>query len=488
MSKCRGNLGNSRKQFAATVWGERRCSCGLVKSPRLSRALKLAVAKRGLMLIVSLVVALICSLNAGVAQAQVVFSDDAYRQLAEADSPDTISVGTKITFLNWQQYKKFMPVGMQAAFSGKYPLHIGAEPTYTMEVGPAHDFAQPGDLVKNTEKYGGQATLERLPSGGWMIKGYVAGLPFPNPQEPNRGIKLLYNVWFFYRTGIVRNNNVGFLVDRYGNKSFTEIEAVFYGMSHLSVPGLPIDRPYAHGRLYSTRFQLEIPEQTKYTTELTELSDDPRQLPEVYVFLPSLRRSLRLSAAAKCSPILGTDYSQDDNSWQPTNFDVKYLGHKKLLTFIGDPNKAYMKESYVGLSKGEPASTYPGWPKYGTGLWELRNYQVIDLAWIKSLGRYCYSHTVFYVDDQMHWAPYHDNYDNGGKLWKLFHLKWAPMQYHGVTTLLYNGYAGNAMIDIENSHVSAGASYNQTLDDAVPGEYKDVEGMSSPGNLARIMK
>jgi len=487
MNKHHRNLGKSRKTFAAAARRDRRGSCGSVKSPLDSSPLELAGATRRLMLVVSLVVAFTCSLKPGVAQAQVTFSEDAFHQLADADSPDTIPVGTKITLQNWQQYKKFMPVQMQAAFSGQYPLHIGSEPMYTMEVGPAHDFPPPGNLAKNTEKYGGQARLERLPSGGFMIKGYVAGLPFPNPQEPNRGIKILYNNWFFYR-GVVRNNNTGFLVDRYGNKSFTTIEAVFYGMSHLSVPGLPIDRPFANGRLYSTRFMLMVPEQTKYTTELTELSDDPRKLPEVYAFLPSLRRSLRLSAAAKCSPILGTDYIQDDNSWQPTNFDVKYLGHKKLLTFIGDPKKAYTKESYVGLSEGEPASTYPGWPKYGTGLWELRNYQVIDLAWIQSLGRYCYSHSVFYEDDQLHWAPYHDNFDNSGKLWKVFFLKWAPMNYHGVTTLLYNGYAGNAMIDIENTHVSAGASYDQTLDDDVPGEYKDVESMSDPSNLAKIMK
>ncbi len=477
---------NGLKAIAvAAVRGNRRCLSGSVTARPNGRALNVP---RKLLLILTIAVTLFCSHKQNTARAEVAFSEDAYRQLADADSPDTIPVGTKITLQNWQQYKKFMPVQMQAAFSGQYSLHIGAEPVHTMEMGPAHDFPPPGDLAKNTEKYSGQVRLEPLPSGGWLIKGYVAGLPFPNPQEPNRGVKFMYNAWFFYRTGIVRNDNVGFLVDRYGNKSFTSIEAVFYGMSHLSVPGLPIDRPYANGRLYSTRFQLQIPEQTKYTTELTELSDDPRKLPEVYVFLPSLRRSLRLSSAAKCSPILGTDYIQDDNSWQPTNFDVKYLGHKKLLTFIGDPKKAYTKESYVGLSEGEPANTYPGWPKYGTGKWELRNYHVIDLAWIKALGRYCYSHSVFYVDDQLQWAPYHDNYDNNGKLWKVFHLKWAPMNYHGETTLIYNGYAGNAMIDMENSHVSAGATYNQTLDDDVPGEYKDVEGMSSPGNLARIMK
>jgi len=92
------------------------------------------------MLVVSLFVAFTCSLNAGVAQAQVAFSEDAYRALADADSPDTIPVGTKITLQNWQRYKKFMPVQIQAVFSGQYPLHIGSEPMYTMAVGPAHDF------------------------------------------------------------------------------------------------------------------------------------------------------------------------------------------------------------------------------------------------------------------------------------------------------------------------------------------------------------
>jgi hypothetical protein len=478
-----GNLGSPRKALAAPGWENDHRSRRNAKTGLDGRRLK---AMRGLMLIAGL--AAFISLSTRVAQAQIVFSEDAYHQLADADSPDTIPVGTKITLQNWQQYKKFMPLGMQAAFSGQYPFHIGPEPVYTMEVGPTHDFPPPGNLAQNTEKYSGQVKLEKLPSGQWMIRGYVAGVPFPNPQEPNRGVKLMYNYWFFYRTGIVHNNNVGFLVDRYGNKSSTLVEAVFYGMSHLSVPGLPIDRPFANGRLYSTRFELQIPEQTKYTTELTELSDDPLKLPEVYVFLPSLRRSLRLSSAAKCSPILGLDYVQDDNSWQPTNFNVKYLGNKKLLTYMGDPKKAFKKEAYVGLADGEPAGTFPSWPKDGTGLWELRKYHVIDLRWNQSLGRYCYTHVIYYVDDQLNWTPYHDNYDNSEKLWKFFDLKWAPMNYHGQTTLLYNGYAANAMIDFQNTHMSAGATYDQTLDDDVPGEYKDVEGMSSPGNLAKIMK
>jgi len=488
MSKHCRNCLESLNAFAQAVWGGHHGPRGSARSASNSRSSKLANAMRGLMAPLGLAVLLICSLHPGLAMAQVTFNEEVYRQLVDADSPDTVPVGTKITVANWQQYKKFLPVSVQALFSGQYRLHIGPEPMYTIEVGPTHDFPQPGEVAKNTEKYSSQVKLEKLPSGGMLMTGYVAGIPFPNPQEPNRGIKVLYNDWTRFKTNIVHNSNVGFLVDRYGNKSFTIVDAAFYGLSHLSEPGLPMSLPYAHGVFYATRFQLLAPEQTKYTTEITQVPEDAQRLPEVFVFLPSLRRSLRLSAAAKCSPILGTDYVQDDNSYQPPTFDVKYLGTKKLLTWYGYPNKGFLRSSYVGVAENEPPGTYPGWPKYGTGLWELRKYHVIDLRWIKSQGGYCYSHTVFYDDDQTNFSPYHDNYDNEGKLWKLYHIKWTPMTYHGVTTVFAYGYSANAMTDIENTHTSAGASLDQTLDDDAPAEFKDVHGMSDPSNLQKIMK
>ena len=57
-----------------------------------------------------------------------------YDELVDASSPDTIPPGTKITLQNWTQYKRFMMVWMQLAFSGKvafpyrrYPrLHDGS--------------------------------------------------------------------------------------------------------------------------------------------------------------------------------------------------------------------------------------------------------------------------------------------------------------------------------------------------------------------------
>jgi len=422
------------------------------------------------------------------ARAEYLFNEDNYRQLADADSPESIPIGTKITLQNWQQYRKFMTVQMQAAFSGQYARHIGAEPMYTMEVGPATDFPPPGDMAKNTEKYSGQARLEKLPSGGYTIKGYVAGVPFPNPQEPDRGVKMLYNAWTTYRPNILHNLNVGFLVDRYGNKTTNDVDAAFFELSHLSEPGLPIDMPYAKGRLYATRYYVTAPEQSKYTTQITEVYDDPTRLPENYVFLPSLRRSLRLSAAARCSPILGTDYIQDDNSWLPPNFDVRFLGDKKLLTWIGDPAKGFQRSTYQGVAAGEPGGTWPGWPKYGTGHWELRKYHILDLVWLPGKGSYCYSHSIFYIEAQNNIRTMGDGYDTTNKLWKAFWLFYTPLMLRGQKTMFVVSYSAPTMTDFQNTHSSIATVFDQKINDEVPGEYKDVQGMSDPGSLARIMK
>src|SRR5215470_18022539 len=50
----------------------------------------------------------------GVAAAQITYDVANYKALADADSADTIPPGTKITLQNWQQYKKFMPMWVQA--------------------------------------------------------------------------------------------------------------------------------------------------------------------------------------------------------------------------------------------------------------------------------------------------------------------------------------------------------------------------------------
>ena len=127
---------------------------------------------------------------------------------------------------------------------------------------------------------------------------------------------------------------------------------------------MPINPDYGKGYLQTARYFVLSPEQTRYTTQLAQQPDDPLKVQEIYVFLPSLRRSLRLSSAARCSPILGTDWVQDDNSdgmaFQIPNFNVRFVGQKKLL-FIVHANDPGMYDNQNYLLK----SSVPAFPAQG---------------------------------------------------------------------------------------------------------------------------
>ena len=73
----------------------------------------------------------------------------------------------------------------------------------------------------------------------------------------------------------------------------------------LSDSPYPQDMPDNDGNIFANRFMELAPEQARYTTSLELISKDPARLTEEYVFLPSLRRSLRLSSASRRTPTLG---------------------------------------------------------------------------------------------------------------------------------------------------------------------------------------
>jgi hypothetical protein len=429
-----------------------------------------------------------CAASASAQMPDDRWNADYYKNLVDANSPETIPPGTKITLQNWKKYRRFMPYWLQAAFAGNFHFKVGPEPEYTIEVEPTQDYPLPRKWREDGEKYGSQVKLEKDANGGWIMKGWVAGPPFPHPSGPNRGIEDVYDVWCSFRPFVIHYNTTGFLIDRFGNKTSNDSDVTFYQVSHLSEPNMPINLPYGKGFFYVGRFLLLTPEQSKYTTALQIQPDDPRLVPNNYVFLPSLRRSLRLSSAARCAPINGTDAVNDDNVWNPPNFKATYLGTKKLLVNIQDPAKAYDPHSYVGIADPNPGS-FPDWPKAGTGHWELRNMDVVDLEWLPVLGSYCFSHRMFYVDQGTLLIPFAENWDNNQKLWKELWEKYAPLKFHGEVTLsMLDGIAASSQFDWQNGHITAGADEMPKIDDEVPGEYQDAASMTSPGSLARIMK
>src|SRR5215472_17123426 len=110
------------------------------------------------------------------------------------------------------------------------------------------------------------------------------------------------------------------------------------------------------------------------------------------------RRSLKKStyfcprSAARCSPILGSDFAQDDNAdgtWiQPPSFNVTLLGQKKILAMVhGEKSSFYDDKKWDknGIAQ---------WPSPAVGKWELRDEYIIDITPLPKLGSYCYGHKV----------------------------------------------------------------------------------------------
>src|SRR5579872_7156087 len=56
------------------------------------------------------------------------FDPNAYNDLVDASSAETIAPGTRITPQNWTRYRRFMGTWMQLAFSGKVHFHVADTP------------------------------------------------------------------------------------------------------------------------------------------------------------------------------------------------------------------------------------------------------------------------------------------------------------------------------------------------------------------------
>jgi hypothetical protein len=438
----------------------------------------------------SLAIILLIVVFSRVARTEVSFDPDAYTSLASADSASGIPEGAEITTANWRQYRQFMPVGMQALFGGGYAWKIDSHPDSAIVIGATIPTLQPKQFLMDTARYSQYVKLIKLPQGSYTVKGYVAGLPFPNPAEPDLGAKAFFNAYYDYRPMIAWYDDPSWFVDRYHNMTTNRYVVTIFRLSHLSDPGYPANPPFGKGYLFSDRYLQVLPEQAKYTIEIALFHDDPSLPQEIYVFLPSLRRSLRLSSRARCSPILGSDFAQDDNGLLGvliTNFSLKSLGKKKLLAMVHEDSSA---TGHISANYVQPAGGMPGWPTPKRGKWELRDVYVLDLYPLPDLAPgYCYGHRVIYVDAQS-WLPlFADIYGSNEKLWKVELGAYQPWTIAGVSeAVLVPQVLDIIMWDRRNSHNTLSTVGQASFNEEAPKEFQDVGVMAFPASLAQVMQ
>ena len=444
---------------------------------------------------VCMIVALVC-LMANAVRAQQATDQEPAGMPAwlamTANQPATIAPGTKITMQNWRQYQQFMPFGMIELFKGDYFWKIPQD--IEIDVGPTVSYPPPKSYVAATEKYSSQVRVVHLADGNNDIANYVGGEPFPSPQEPDKGYKLMADMWFTYvpylAVGASGNPLHSCTQDRFGNIFCEAAEYVYRQLAYNTDPRVPREDPRAPNLWFSEWLMVDAPEQSRYTAQLTLFPKDNQRNQELYVFLPSLRRSVRLSVTARCSPVLGTDFVQDDYKSNGFNggiamFDAKFLGRRKIITLFGD---------YKPMGGDFPHNYYMplGWPKPSWGQWQVRDVDVIDVRRVPSKRNgYCYGSRIVYEDAENHFALFEDIFDVNLKLWKISLANqrqvWDPV------IGLVPGPVTSAGWDVQNDHmtsVSTSDKYgHDTLpNSAAPTAYQDFDKYSTPGGLAQILK
>src|SRR5579875_336930 len=428
------------------------------------------------------------------AQTVVMWDSRAYDQLVSADSPDTIPPGTNITKQNWQQYKHFMPVGMQALWQQKFYWKLPDDAV--METRATQSIPLPKKYQQDTEKYSGQVKLVPTGDGGYNLENYVAGAPFPHPGGELAGVQILYNEYYAYIPYLITTYaHLGFTMDRFHNKVANEVREVNFKVKHLSDPNKPVDIP-GTGDLFITQNNIIwTPEQSKYVNALQIFYNDPGKLPETFVFVPALRRSLRTSTAARCSPLLGSDYTEDDErsmNLQPPIFQAKFVGYKKIL-MIAHPTPAYADE---GAKLGHPTAYY--WPLMfpnpKAGAWELRNVAVLDVRRVPSHSSgYCYGSRMAFIDKET-WQPvWMDLYDANLKLWKVGPSVYRPMTLPGTGGDVATGGGGPGdgvymYWDLQNAHITFDPQNGAQINEDAPRAYDDFARWGTPAGMQQVMQ
>jgi hypothetical protein len=404
----------------------------------------------------------------------------------------TIPVGTRITISNWRDYAQYMPAGMIKLFEGhgfwKMPTDI------EVVIGPTIPERLPAGYTEATERYSGTVKVIHLPDGHNGILNYVGGEPFPHPQEPDKGYKLLADLWFAYVPHLLVGTSENPLhicsETAHSYVSCERLSYVFRQAAYNTDGGASAEEVKGNKYWYTEWTSVEEPEELRYTTLLTLYPRDYQREKELFEFVPSLRRWLRSSLAAACSPVVGTDYAEDDFKRVGFNgglgsFDAWFVGRKQIIALTGN---------YAPMGGDFPANYYMplGWPKLSWGNWQLRAVDIVDVRRIpEEQAGYCYGKRIIYEDSDTHYALWEDVYDNNMRLWKT-----ALLAQRIVNDRLLGSVPGaftSTAWDLQNLHLTNASTQSKDgrdvlIDGAVPAQYRNFVEYSTPAGLAEIMK
>lgn len=405
-----------------------------------------------------------------------------------SSAAQSIPPGTEISMRNWRTYKRFMPIGMLELFRGTYSFKMSDD--VKIDVAPTVIRPLPKNYVEATEKYASEVKIVELPTGGLSLSGYQGGRPFPDPQEPHKGWKILANVWYrylphlivdTYQTGCIQSGIVG--------TGCIANQIVYRQLSFNTDPGIPVTPPGAEDKFYTQWVSKLEPEQDKYKTTLTISYRNLAKPEETFEFVPSLRRSLPVAAASRCAQNGNLDTTPEDLRFgfdsNLTQLRVDYLGERKILALVdSDLTKARYPIGY-----DQPI----GWPQQEWGKWQVRDVDVIEVRKLPAFSAdYCYGKRVMYVDKAFSAPLWEELYDPDMRAWKYLGLFYRTLKVPGVGPVNASGSQIAIFWDIQNHHSSVisdpGEGRPFFVNDQAPKEFEDLGRFTTQAGLNEVLR
>ncbi|MGH7905218.1 MAG: DUF1329 domain-containing protein, partial [Candidatus Binataceae bacterium] len=220
---------------------------------------------------------------------------------------------------------------------------------------------------------------------------------------------------------------------------------------------------------------------------------DPARPEDVFLFVPELRRVLRVSSKSRCAPANNSDFTYDDFrsgfNGGIARFSATYLRDQPILSLIYSEPHLY----------GNLSNFYPlFFPRPIIGKWEVRNTQVIDTRRVPSQqAGYCYGKQIMYVDKYSYNILWKDLYDPHMKFFKtdmVNHLAQAVpqegMQYETGNWIqtIWNFDADHLTSTVTADTAGGGERNNQDCRNVDGANYDNIERYSTVDGLTQVMR
>ena len=248
-----------------------------------------------------------------------------------------------------------------------------------------------------------------------LLEGFTgAGAPFPEPKEPNKATKIMWNQFYknFPDDWLLPGSYLS-VTKRKGSKRVSITDSQYEQVSlsnRTQIDPMPeMDNPKQ--LYYANKLNSKTPPHKDMAT-LTWRYKDPLKYDDMWTYVPTLRRTLRLVSSERANPIRGTPYTWDDIfgfDGKIPLFEYKLVGEQTVLNLL---NQKILAEKV-------DRQNFPWHPVLHEGEeYELVDCYIID---IKSKDdRYPQSKKTVWVNKNTYFVLYAQMYDKGGDFWKGF--------------------------------------------------------------------